>query len=137
VLHQVAGSPAAAQALLDRVMIMEARNIDEQVQILCQELPRLLRPEEGNDIRMVVLDSVSALFRGEFGSGLDDSLDRSKAVFTVAKRMKSLSEQYGIPFLVTNQVRPALTHASVAGCPSSTGQIVREVDLSSKSACEH
>lgn len=58
-----------------------------------------------HDIRMVVVDSVSALFRGEYSGGKEDSLERAKIIFTMGKQMKKLSAEFAVPFIVTNQVR--------------------------------
>mmetsp|Transcript_9108 Transcript_9108/g.13647 ORF Transcript_9108/g.13647 Transcript_9108/m.13647 type:complete len:140 (+) Transcript_9108:579-998(+) len=53
---------------------------------------------------VVVVDSVSALFRTEYNSGKCDFLRRSKLLFEMAQEMKRLSDLHNIPFVVVNQV---------------------------------
>lgn len=82
---------------------MEAKNVDDQRAILMEKLPGHLSDAQ-LDIRLVIVDSISALFRAEFGANLDDSVDRSKILFGMAKQMKLLNHHFRVPFIVTNQV---------------------------------
>lgn len=99
-----ASFPTQAPQILERVMIMEAKNVDDQRAILMEKLPGLLNDAQ-LDLRLVVVDSMAALFRSEFGANLDDSVDRAKILFGMAKLMKMLSHHFRVPFVVTNQVR--------------------------------
>lgn len=95
--------PSQAQEILERVIIMEAKNVDDQRAILMDKLPGHLQDRE-LDIRLVLVDSISALFRAEFGANMEDSVDRSRILFGMAKQMKLLNHLYRVPFVVTNQV---------------------------------
>lgn len=89
--------------MLESVIISEAKNVEDQLFILTSKLPTLLSdPQYG--VRLCVVDSVSALFRGEFSLARNDSLDRARMVFAMGKQMKRLSHEFALPFVVTNQV---------------------------------
>ncbi len=67
-------------------------------------LPPPLLPSKPGKIRLCVIDSMSALFRGEFNLSKGDTLERAKIIFAMAKQMKTLSDKFKLPFVVTNQV---------------------------------
>ena len=78
--------------------------MEDQLFILTSQLPTLLNDPQYS-VRLCVVDSVSALFRGEFSLARGDSLDRARMVFAMGKQMKRLSHEFALPFVVTNQVR--------------------------------
>lgn len=99
------GDEGFAQRVLESVIISEAKNVEDQLFILTSQLPQLLAdPQQQYGVRLCVLDSMSALFRGEFSAARADSLDRARLVFAMAKQMKRLSHDFALPFVVTNQV---------------------------------
>ncbi|TFJ82171.1 hypothetical protein NSK_006500 [Nannochloropsis salina CCMP1776] len=93
-----------AQRVLESVIIVEAKNVEDQLYLLTTQLPSLLGDASLGKIRLCVIDSMSALFRGEFSLSKGDTLERAKMIFTMAKQMKRLSDRWGLPFVVTNQV---------------------------------
>lgn len=104
--HQAANPADSgfAQRVLESVIISEAKNVEDQLFILTSQLPTLLNDPQ-YAVRLCVVDSVSALFRGEFSLARGDSLDRARMVFAMGKQMKRLSHEFALPFVVTNQVR--------------------------------
>ncbi len=92
-----------AQRVLESVIIMEAKNVEDQLYILTAQLPTFLA-DANMSIRLCVVDSMSALFRGEFSLSKADTLDRAKMIFAMAKQMKKLSHEFHVPFVATNQV---------------------------------
>lgn len=55
--------------------------------------------------RLVIVDSVAALARAEFGGGGSGSIvERQEMLGSVASRLKQLAEAFRIPVVVTNQV---------------------------------
>jgi len=53
-------------------------------------------------IKLVIIDSIAALARSDFGSG--NVVERQKLLGQQASRLKFLAESFRIPVLVTNQV---------------------------------
>ena len=63
------------------------------------QVPRL-------DIKLIVLDSVAALLRTEFGGGEASALAaRGELLGQQAALLKAVAEAHRIPVVVTNQVR--------------------------------
>mgnify|MGYP002386112797 CR=1 FL=1 len=54
------------------------------------------------ELRLVVIDSVAALFRYEYKK--EESIDRAKSMFNHAHQLKFLSDHYKVGVLVVNQV---------------------------------
>ncbi|ERN07307.1 hypothetical protein AMTRI_Chr12g274520 [Amborella trichopoda] len=59
----------------------------------------LIRP-----VKLVVLDSVAALFRSEFDNHLADLSRRSSLFFKIASKLKALASKFEVAIVVTNQV---------------------------------
>ncbi|XP_045790142.1 DNA repair protein XRCC3 homolog [Trifolium pratense] len=55
-------------------------------------------------IRVIVVDSIAALFRSEFGNCCFDLKRRSSLFFKISGGLKSLAERFGLVVVVTNQV---------------------------------
>lgn len=107
------GDSGFAQRVLESVIISEAKNVEDQLFILTSKLPALLA-DPAYGIRLCVVDSMSALFRGEFSLARSDAFDRARLVFAMAKQMKKLAHDFRLPFVVTNQVG-ASVRRSVGG----------------------
>lgn len=57
------------------------------------------------NVRLVVIDSVAAIFRGEYvGSSSADMKERAQMMLQLSARMKRISRECGVAFVVTNQV---------------------------------
>lgn len=55
-------------------------------------------------VRLIVLDSIAALFRGEFNNTAADMKRRSSLFFKISGELKRLAGRYGAAVVVTNQV---------------------------------
>jgi hypothetical protein len=55
-----------------------------------------------SNVRLVVIDSMAALFRIEFGT--NDAVDKSKTLSSFAHRLKELSDEFHSPVVCVNQV---------------------------------
>ncbi|KAK7295700.1 hypothetical protein RJT34_18611 [Clitoria ternatea] len=55
-------------------------------------------------VRVVVIDSIAAIFRSEFDNTGSDLRRRSSLFFTISGRLKLLANKYGLVVVVTNQV---------------------------------
>ena len=60
-------------------------------------------------IKLVIIDSIAALARSDFGAG--NVADRQRLLGRQASRLKFLAESFRIPVLVTNQVTTAIGKA--------------------------
>lgn len=79
---------------------------------LSQRVPLLLAR---GLVRLLVVDSVAALFRSEFLT--DDWLERNKQLLTLSSTLHHLSQEFTTPVLCINQVTH--THLSSASTCSS------------------
>ncbi|CAI5742048.1 unnamed protein product [Peronospora destructor] len=86
---------------LDSIFIEQLYTVDDLMSLLQARLPTLL---EEQNTKLVVLDSVAALFRLESTSSVKDAVKRSRTMFHMANCMRILSDEYGVVFIVTNQV---------------------------------
>ncbi len=62
-------------------------------------------------VRLLVVDSVAALFRSEFEAA--DWLERTKQLLTFSSTLHHLSQEFTTPVLCINQVTQARTHTTV------------------------
>ncbi|CAI5703679.1 unnamed protein product [Peronospora effusa] len=86
---------------LDSIFIEQLYTVDDLMSLLQTRLPTLLAEQ---NTKLVVLDSVAAIFRLESTSSVKDAAERSRTMFHMANCMRILSDEYGVVFIVTNQV---------------------------------
>ncbi|XP_004297875.1 PREDICTED: DNA repair protein XRCC3 homolog [Fragaria vesca subsp. vesca] len=55
-------------------------------------------------VRLIVIDSIAALFRSEFGNNPSDLKRRSFLFFKISGMLRRLASKYGVAVVVTNQV---------------------------------
>ncbi len=91
---------ATPQAVLSRIFIEHSLDRETQMKILLSRLPKLLDTDPS--ISLVVVDSIAALFRG--AQDEPESGPRANELFLLASALKSMSEEFGVPLLVINQV---------------------------------
>ena len=111
------------QQVLHNVILKEIYNYEQQVDVLMNQLPQLIKSSRNNsenEIKMVVVDSISGLYRGEFNNGRDDLYKRSKMLFTMGRWMQKLSIENKIPFILTNQVTSNFNQTSNGFLSKST-----------------
>ncbi|KAH9944258.1 Rad51-domain-containing protein [Epithele typhae] len=75
-----------------------------------------LRFAEDKDFRVLIVDSIMALFRTDF-SGRGELSERQQKLAQMLSKLSKLSEEYNIAILITNQVQsdPGATMTFVAG----------------------
>lgn len=83
--------------------------MEELIHTLLNLVPNVLREQQGR-VGLVVLDSISGVFQGEFEVSKEESIRRADFIISIAKQMKILSSHFRLPFIVTNHVRP-MVHA--------------------------
>eukprot|EP00741_Cyanophora_paradoxa_P011052 tig00020553_g10684.t1 len=65
-------------------------------------------PPVPRQVRLVVLDSVAAVFRGDPDASDRALITRSETLFRVANALKGLSRRHAVPVVVVNQVNDAV-----------------------------
>ncbi|KAG7384479.1 DNA repair protein xrcc3 [Phytophthora boehmeriae] len=91
----------SASDFLDGIFVEQLYTVDDLMDLLQARLPTLLAEQ---NTKLVVLDSVAAVFRLESTSSIKEASERSRTMFHMANCMRILSAQYGVVFVLTNQV---------------------------------
>lgn len=98
----------ATQArLMDEVSVMQIEDVGTLERVLKFDVPRFLRERQ---VRLIVLDSIAALFRihGDDGCSRAKQLgERAQQFFAISARLKAISDKFSVAVVVTNQDRSA------------------------------
>ena len=86
------------------MFVQGVQSADELFDVLLKTDSILLRPRTQFPVRLIVIDSIAALFRGEFENTPLDLKRRSSLFFKISGKLKSLAERFGLAVVVTNQV---------------------------------
>jgi DNA repair protein RadA len=86
--------------VLKNILVARAFNSDHQI-LLIDKIAELVK--EGEPIRLVVVDSLTAHFRAEF-SGRGQLADRQQKLNKYLHNLMKMSEQFNVAIYVTNQV---------------------------------
>lgn len=99
-LHQLTHSFAKGEAsLTDNIFIEHAADVDDLRNIIMHRLPVLLNR---GAIKLVIIDSIAALFRVEYSLG--ETSKRAKILRSFGAQLHKLSNLYSIPVVCVNQV---------------------------------
>ena len=108
-------TPLTVKSMTDRVHVVRVQEADElweTVNQACVLVQRL-------NVKLVVIDSLTAIFRGEFrGSSIVDMKDRAEMLLQLAATMKRCSHEHGCAFVVVNQVTAAMSNENMFLIPS-------------------
>ncbi|XP_069028786.1 DNA repair protein XRCC3 [Embiotoca jacksoni] len=99
----------------DHVYIEHAADPDT-LQVCLSRRARLLLAQ--GRVRLLVVDSVAALFRAEFQA--EDWLERNKRLLTLSSTLHHLSQEFSTPVLCINQVTDVFNQSDVTFGPSSS-----------------
>ncbi len=113
---------------LDRIYIENVKSLDSLIRLLFDRLPSLLQRSQA---KLVVLDSIAAIFRGEdsTATGSDPSSSstasrvhqlsyRSEEFFSISAHLKKLVAQHQIIVLILNQVTDVIEKSDYSGAPA-------------------
>lgn len=122
--HREEPRPTTKQ-LLDNVAVTRCFDIDTLDHMLCYSLPWELekRRKAGREIRLLILDSITALLRGgetTYSSSAAGLAQRSKHICAVADKLKALAVAYDLAVIVINQVSDVFNRQSQPGGPGMT-----------------
>ncbi len=97
---------ANPEKILKNILVARALNSDHQI-LLIDRIGEMIK--DGEPIKLVVIDSLTAHFRAEF-SGRGQLADRQQKLNRYLHTLMRLAEQYNLAIYVTNQVmaNPAL-----------------------------
>lgn len=91
--------------MLDNIQTTRCNNVDALDHALSYVLPALLSAPSNLNCRLLILDSIGALFRaGDHKSSYNGIIQRTRALCPIADKLKALAAQYNIAVLVINQV---------------------------------
>ncbi|XP_073141661.1 DNA repair protein XRCC3 homolog [Henckelia pumila] len=101
-LHQLSlhFRPHVAHDPLERIFIQPLQSADHLLDLLTRLeflIPRL-------NIKLIVVDSIAALFRGEFDNTPVELKRRSNLFFKISSKLKWYAWKFGVAVVVTNQV---------------------------------
>ncbi|KAK1388329.1 X-ray repair cross complementing 3 (XRCC3) [Heracleum sosnowskyi] len=100
--HQVFDS---VECVCNNVLVQELDSADHLFDVLLK-LDSMLAEDSRKTmpIRLVVIDSIAALFRSEFENTPFDLRRRANLFFKISSKLKLIAMKYGVAVLVTNQV---------------------------------
>ena len=93
---------SVAKVLLEHVFVEHVDDVEQMWTLLDSKM--FQASLASGRIKTVIIDSITAIIRGEFGSSRQELVDRSDAFFTFSSRMKHFSSLYKCLFVVINQV---------------------------------
>ncbi|KAL6965251.1 hypothetical protein U1Q18_036303 [Sarracenia purpurea var. burkii] len=88
----------------DRILVHAVHFADQLLDILHQLDSILANPPTQSPIKLIVIDSIAALFRSEFDNTPIDLKRRSTLFFKISSKLKSQANRFGLAVVVTNQV---------------------------------
>ncbi|EYU42410.1 hypothetical protein ABFS82_10G136300 [Erythranthe guttata] len=100
-LHQLSlRRPHLPENPLDRVFVQPLHSADHLLDLL----PRLDFLVPKFNIKLIVIDSIAALFRGEFENTPVELKRRSSMFFKISSKLKFHARKFGLAIVLTNQV---------------------------------
>ncbi|XP_051132681.1 DNA repair protein XRCC3 homolog [Andrographis paniculata] len=101
-LHQLSGfyAPNLPTNPLDSIFVQPLHSADHLLDIL----PRLDNMVPKLNIKLIVIDSIAALFRGEFENTPVELKRRSSMFFKISSKLRFYARKFGLAVVLTNQV---------------------------------
>uniref|UniRef100_A0A8D0GBM0 DNA repair protein n=1 Tax=Sphenodon punctatus TaxID=8508 RepID=A0A8D0GBM0_SPHPU len=93
----------------NRIFIEHAADIDTFQECITKRIPLML---SRGMVRLIIIDSIAALFRCEFGA--KDSVMKAKYLQTFGAKLHSLSSRFKTPIVCVNQVTDMVDEKEVA-----------------------
>lgn len=88
----------------DNILVHAVHSADQLLDVLCKLDSLLVCPTSGLPVKLIVIDSIAALFRSEFENTPSYLKRRSSLFFKISGKLKSLAKRFGLAIVVTNQV---------------------------------
>ncbi|KAK9275719.1 hypothetical protein L1049_022987 [Liquidambar formosana] len=88
----------------DNIFVLGVHSADQLFDLLSKTDSLFTNPPTGMPVKLIVIDSIAALFRSEFDNTPCDLKKRSSLFFKISGKLKSLAKRFGLAVVVTNQV---------------------------------
>ncbi|PSS36213.1 DNA repair protein [Actinidia chinensis var. chinensis] len=88
----------------DGILVQPINSADHLFDVLLKTDFALANPKTRFPIKLIVIDSIAALFRSEFDNNPSDLKRRSDLFFRISGKLKALAYRFGLAVVVTNQV---------------------------------
>ncbi|KAK6942053.1 DNA recombination and repair protein Rad51-like, C-terminal [Dillenia turbinata] len=93
----------------DFIFVRPVHTADQLFDLLLKLDSLLENPPTELPVKLIVIDSIAALFRSEFENNPGDLKRRSSLFFKIAGKLKSQAERFGLAVVITNQVVDVMT----------------------------
>jgi DNA-repair protein XRCC3 len=113
----------------DYILVNHARELHHLERLLENKIPKFLcASRSSRPIKLLIIDSLTALFRTEFG--YKECLQRSHVLHRFASALKKLSHIYHLPVVIVNQVSDWLVDVDSGGyCADLVGNAIPSLGL--------
>ena len=102
----------AQKSIMDRIYVIDrVESLQEFFDVIDVTVRNLLEHAGDGQHKLVAVDSIAALFRGEF-TEMASLRVRKDWFFSLSAMMRQLGADYGVPFVITNQVSGAMEPSS-------------------------
>lgn len=88
----------------DGIFLQSVNTADQLLDIMPQVESFLENSKTRLPVRVIVIDSMAALFRAEFDNTASDLIRRSSLFFKISGKLKEFAKRFNLVVLVTNQV---------------------------------
>ncbi|KAK9210420.1 hypothetical protein WN944_002790 [Citrus x changshan-huyou] len=106
-LHQLSHTfrPSNNHNPCDYIFVQSVHSVDQLLDIM-PKIESFIKNSSNSrfPIRLIVIDSIAALFRSDFDNTMDDLKKRSFLFFKISGMLKAMAVGFGLAVLVTNQV---------------------------------
>lgn len=111
-LYQLSRSFPSLHNPLDKVLTHPLHSAHHLFDLLSNVDSLLLSRSRDPPVKLIVIDSVAALFRFEFENNSRDLKQRSGLFFRISSKLKELARRFGLAVVVINQVVDVMDDAS-------------------------
>ncbi|KAL4279980.1 hypothetical protein GQ457_03G045030 [Hibiscus cannabinus] len=94
----------------DRIFVQSVHSADHLLEIMSKTEPFIENSITQVPVRLIVIDSIAAVFRSEFDNTPVELKKRSSLFFKISSKLKALAKRFNLAVLVTNQVVDLMGH---------------------------
>jgi len=93
------------EKILENIFVVRAYNVDHQIYLIEHEAPKIIeeKKEQGIDIKVIVVDSLTSRFRSDF-VGRGQLSDRQQKLNKHLHYLQKWADLYDLAVYITNQV---------------------------------
>lgn len=104
------------QDLRNNLFILRVHDSEEQYRVLAYQLPAFLERNKRSTkpVRIVVIDSISATYRGEAPSARKGLFSKMSEICDIGTRLKKMASEYNVAIVAVNQVSDVINQKDSA-----------------------